>query len=418
MKNIESRKKKILLCTGSFKTGKGGVASYAHDFIYAFPQYKFGVVTQDDYQKKSEDNFPIYHINMEDWSIGNALLFLELIEKFEPCIIINSYCKLLALITPYIDNNIKIISVSHFTDGGYAWAAGMNGEYADNLIALSKYAKAYLERVFKIKDKNKTHVVYNYMPSLPNIDIMAKKNANILKIIYPGGHSWQKSAEIVANVVQKLCKTSLPFEFYWIGNIDLPGRKWPFAKTKTIKDCLPMNDSRIKYVGRVERNISTELIANSNVFLLPSRGEGCPITLLEAMRAGCIPVISDARHGSFDIVENAKTGFVVKQNSVKDLFLRLKDVINNHSLYLKIYEETINEFEQKLEYKCWKSKMDIILESPLNHSQRKAFNEKQYKADVRYLKMLYCFDYIRDRFIRQLYHVIYFRYLHLKIHLF
>ena len=51
MKNSENNKKRVLLCTGSFNTGAGGVASYAHDFIDAFnAEYQFAVITGDNYE--------------------------------------------------------------------------------------------------------------------------------------------------------------------------------------------------------------------------------------------------------------------------------------------------------------------------------------------------------------------------------
>lgn len=50
----------------------------------------------------------------------------------------------MAIVTPYVDNHIKIISISHFTDGRLAWAAGMNGNYVDNIVTLSSFAKSIL----------------------------------------------------------------------------------------------------------------------------------------------------------------------------------------------------------------------------------------------------------------------------------
>lgn len=411
MRNI--KRCRVLFCTGSFKTGSGGVASYAHDFIQAFPEFQFVVVTQDDYQK-TDESYDILKINMEDWSKANAFKFLEIIKNVQPDIIINSYCKLLALITPYIPNSIKVVSVSHFTDGGYAWAAGFNGNYADILIALSNYAKLYLEKKFSIVERNKVKVVYNFMPALMQNSLSFKKNREVLKIVYPGGHSWQKSAEIVASAIQRLCKTNLSFELYWIGNVDLPGRNWPFTRTRTILDCLPMNDARIKFVGRVERDMAKKIIADANIFLLPSRGEGCPISLLEAMRSGCIPIISDAKHGSLDIIEDGVTGYIVKQNSVSDLVDRIAYVINNHICCLYIYDNALKFFSENLEYRCWKNNMNQILYLPMKHMYRMEFCLSKYKKDVFYMKSMYFYNWARDRFVHQIYHVLYFRYLHFR----
>ena len=137
-------KSKILFCTGSFKTGIGGVASYAHDFVNAFlATYQFSVVTHDNYEKTKEP-YDIFHINMTDFSVTNARKLLNIIQSENPNIIINSYFPLLSLVTPFIPDSIKLINVSHFVNGKLAWAAGLNAAYADNIISLSTYGKIYL----------------------------------------------------------------------------------------------------------------------------------------------------------------------------------------------------------------------------------------------------------------------------------
>lgn len=402
---------KILICTGSFKTGKGGVASYAHDFIDAFSDgNEFVVVTHDDYEMVETDGFLVYHINMEDWSVQNALKLKKLISTEHPDVVVNSYFPLLALISPYLHNDIRIINISHFVSEKLAWASGLNGNYADSIISLSTYGKQFIKKRFHV-DEERIEVIYNYMPALENVDVENKTRNETLKIVYPGGHSWQKSAEIVCSALKLLQKTKNDFEFYWLGDIKIPGANWPFTKTKSVKDCINIKDKRIIHIGPVSRDEAKEIMSSANIFLLPSRGEGCPITLLEAMRGGCIPIISDAKHGSLDLVENRKTGFVVKQDSALDIKNIIEDIIIHHEKYLSIYNAVINKFNSDLRYEVWKEKMTHLLLMPLNHRHRKYFSSLNYRRDVLKFKSLYFYHWLRDRFYRQLYHVIYFRYL-------
>ena len=53
------------------------------------------------------------------------------------------------------------------------------------------------------------------------------------------------------------------------------------------------------------------LLRQSDIFLMPTRFEGCPHALLEGMATGCAPVVSNLR-GTLDrIVEDGKSGFLV-----------------------------------------------------------------------------------------------------------
>lgn len=403
-------KMKILFLTSSFKTGIGGIASYAHDFITAFSEkYEIVVVTGDHFDSK-DTKLKIYNIIIDDFSVKNARKLLDIIKEETPQIIINSNFPIFSLISPYVDDVIKIISISHFTDGKLAWAAGLNAQYIDCIIALSTYGKKYIEKKFHVSDTEKIKIIYNYMDKLPNVDLETKKKRKTLKIVYPGGCSFQKSAEIVCHTLKKLLKTDYEFEFYWLGKTTIPGSKWPFVRTKMVQDCINIKDSRIKHIGGVPREKAKQIIADANIFLLPSRGEGCPITLLEAMRGGCIPIISDAKHGSLDLITNNVDGIIVHQNNAQELKTQICNILSNHKAYYYLYQNSLNKFIEDLEFDKWKQKMDLLLEFKISHNQRKDFSISKFNKDKRYIKILYFFNWLKDRFIHQIYHFIYFRF--------
>lgn len=408
MKNSENNKKRVLLCTGSFNTGAGGVASYAHDFIDAFnAEYQFAVITGDNYENASE-KYEVTTISTDNYSKKNAIMLLKKIEEYEPDLIINSGHSLMAIVTPYVDNHIKIISISHFTDGRLAWAAGMNGNYVDNIVTLSSFAKKYIIRKFDICAKDKVSVVYNYMSAAKDLDVQKKKSAQVLKIVYPGGHSSEKSAEVVCLAINKLLKTKLNFELFWLGSQVLPGAGWPFTVAKTVSDCLNCNDKRIKHIGSLKREDAQKILLDANIFLLPSRGEGCPISLIEAMRGGCISIISDAKHGSLEIVENQKDGFIVKQGSASDIVRTIDDIIVNHTKYLSMYDYSIEKFKSSLEYSVWLKKMSNILQKNYNHKKRKKYTNWNFYRDVSRMKLLNVSFWLKDRLFIQPYQVICF----------
>lgn len=400
--------KKILLCSSTLHISGRGVPSYAHDLIRVFEnEYEFVAVTGDDYNDTTIIKH-IYQVDRNDFSITNARKILKIISKEQPDIILNSCHYLMTLVTPFIDDRIRIISVSHFVNGKLSWAAGVNSSWADRLISLSTYGKEYLDKSFSIREPDKTQVVFNFIDKLKEVEVNEKKTRSILKIVYPGGSSYQKSAEIVCRMLKHLQKTDTPFEFYWLGKTKTPGANWPISFVHDIKDCINMKDPRIKHIGLVDRSEAQKLMSDCNIFLLPSRGEGFPISLLEAMRGGCIPIISDARHGSLDMIKNGVNGIVVKQGSACSLYNAVVDIIMNHTSYWHIYDGCINSFNENLEESIWHKKMSDLLESEPLHAQRLHFEDKEYMKGVRLLKSLFRKSWLRDRFINQPYHIVYF----------
>lgn len=402
--------KNLLFCTQSYITGKGGVASYAHDFVEAFSeQYSISVVTSDIYEKSEKDTIDIYHIHGENFSTENTQSFLALINKIKPDVIVNSSYPLVALLSPYLDNNIKIISVSHFVDGKLAWFAGFNANYTDCVISLSSFGKTYIEHKFHIKDKNKVKVSFNFMPEIAP-KYKEKENRKVLKIVYPGGCSYAKSAEVICLALKKMLNTHLSFEFYWLGGTKIAGGDCNSFKTRHVEDCLPKDD-RIKQIGPVPREKSKEILADANVFLLPSRGEGFPITLIEAMRSGCIAIISDAHHGSLDAISDGKNGLIVKQGSAKAIVNKVVDIIQHPNKYKPLYAASYQYYKANLTQEVWRHNMQQALEAPTSHDIRsKTFDASRYTKDCNRLNQMIRGFWFRDR-LHQLYHFLAFRWI-------
>jgi len=80
-------------------------------------------------------------------------------------------------------------------------------------------------------------------------------------------------------------------------------------------DSLGLTD-KVKLFG-IQDNVA-KYLASSDVFVLPSRWEGLPISLLEAMSAG-LPVIATRVDGVEEVVEQDKHGLLIQPESVSEL---------------------------------------------------------------------------------------------------
>lgn len=78
---------------------------------------------------------------------------------------------------------------------------------------------------------------------------------------------------------------------------------------------------RIIYIG--ERNDVLQLLAYSDAMCLPSIWEGLPITLLESLSVGCIPICSKAG-GIPNVIEHGYNGFLSSSPSMNDYYDTVK----------------------------------------------------------------------------------------------
>lgn len=90
---------------------------------------------------------------------------------------------------------------------------------------------------------------------------------------------------------------------------------------------------QIRFLGR--RSDISNILHAANAFVLASAWEGNPLSIMEAMAAGC-PVISTAVGGIPELIEPEQTGLLVSPNSVEELANAMKRLAANPELSQKL----------------------------------------------------------------------------------
>jgi glycosyltransferase involved in cell wall biosynthesis len=74
-----------------------------------------------------------------------------------------------------------------------------------------------------------------------------------------------------------------------------------------------------------------EICKAADIFVFPSKREGLPVSLMEAMASGLPVVCSDIR-GNRDLIEDGKGGYIVSSDSHNDYVHALNSIIQNKKL--------------------------------------------------------------------------------------
>lgn len=379
---------KLLLATSSISYNGGGISSYAIDFLKLMSRnYECFVIAGDVINIENRHLIKKeFCVNMVDFSLKNLDCILKIIKEVKPNIIVNSNFQLLSLAIPYVDLNIIKISVSHFVDGQLAIVAGFNYKYYNTIIVLSNEAKFFLDKFYKINDLEKVKVIYNFYHTNKKENKLKRNNLPLV-ITFPGGSSLHKNPNLVFSLLKLLQKTELQFKFYWLGDTKLPGNR--FFNIGNINDLIP-KDERIIFTNRIPRIEATDIIYETNIFLLPSKKEGCPISLLEAISSGTIPLISDSKHASSELICDGESGFVLPEKIVKPYLDIIIDIINNHKKYFNIYSNSTKLYQLKLSEEKWREQMFRIFENL-------TINKEVSKKEIKKL------EFIKERFIFRMY---------------
>lgn len=121
------------------------------------------------------------------------------------------------------------------------------------------------------------------------------------------------------------------------------------------KHLLDMADKRIHFLG-LKSNIG-DYLNSCDGFCLSSFNEGMPISLIEALSCGCVPVCTPVG-GIKNLIINRELGFISKSISEEDYIDALKDFITNRHLVRK--EDLVNFYRNNFEIgKCAQNYIDL-----------------------------------------------------------
>lgn len=225
----------------------------------------------------------------------------------------------------------------------------MNGTSNKFYLYLSKKIFQHSKVVVVLSELEKEAVAtkYNYTESfvlMNSVDVLqfdSIKKGNVVTIkptiLFLGRIHESKGVNDIIEAFRVL-KKEIDFRFILCG--DGPLREL-FAS-----ECSEILGADFEYRGVVSGNDKLKVIEESDFFLLPSRyGEGLPMALLETMAAGLVPVVTDDASMKF-VVQHNVTGIRVEKNNPLDIYLKLKQIIQNRELYALISKkasQTISE---------------------------------------------------------------------------
>ena len=92
-------------------------------------------------------------------------------------------------------------------------------------------------------------------------------------------------------------------------------------------------------------------LAQSSLFVLVSRWEGLPRSIIEAMRAG-LPVVASDVGGVRELVEDGVTGYLVPSGDVALLRQWLQELIESPTLRTQMGQAGRRRFEEQFQFEA------------------------------------------------------------------
>lgn len=232
--------------------------------------------------------------------------------------------------------------------------------FSKNLVFVSKSAKDRFENKILNSGKIKKTVIYNPI----NVEkILELSNETIEDnipedyLIYVGRLEYQKGVDILIKAYYEVVKSRPNIKTKLL----IVGKGKEEDRLKNLTYSLGLGD-RVVFLGFKENPYP--YIKKSKLLILPSRLEGFPVVILEALALGKAVVASNCFSGPSEILENGKYGLLVEPENVKDLKNAILYLLNDKNR--KIFEKRSRLRALEFNIESISSKWELFLNEVYN----------------------------------------------------
>lgn len=144
--------------------------------------------------------------------------------------------------------------------------------------------------------------------------------------LFSGRLVHRKGLDVVIGSWSDIAKEALDIHLYILGS---GTTQVDSVETDLRREVEQKQLTNVHFVG--DSNEVASYLGCCDIFVFPSRIEGFPNALMEAMASGCAVVASDIG-GVKPLIDHCRTGFIFEKDNMSDFSLKLIELANSHQL--------------------------------------------------------------------------------------
>jgi glycosyltransferase involved in cell wall biosynthesis len=234
-------------------------------------------------------------------------MVLHELGRFQPAVVLANLAPTSFEVLRYVPNGVFRVGAGQSDDPIVYEMMRHYAPWMDLLAVVSKTMKAKAEAMSEFG-----RVPVHYLPygvPLPESSDATVRLKEPLRILYLG-RLWhvQKRVRLFPVIFDRLKSSGIPFHWTIAGE----GPELAFLQ-QTMIPAPP--EQTVSFAGSIPYRDVPQILREHDVFLLASDSEGLPLSLLEAMGHGIVPVVSDLESGVSEVVD-AANGVLVPVNDM------------------------------------------------------------------------------------------------------
>lgn len=229
---------------------------------------------------------------------------VDYLERHAPCLYLPNHDFRHSVVCARLSARVGIIGIVHSDDPQHYDHVARLGRYWNAVVAVSQTIAARTAALDVPGAPRPMTIPYG----VPVSDYPSRQEApasNALRIMYTGRlEQAQKRVLDLPTIGAALAARAIPFELTVAGDGS--------CRTALERRVRALGlQGHVRFTGTLGHDQLLDLLTGQDVLLLPSAFEGLPLSLLEAMSRGCVPVVSDIPSGIPEVIRDGITGYRV-----------------------------------------------------------------------------------------------------------
>jgi glycosyltransferase involved in cell wall biosynthesis len=302
---------RVALITGGF--GLGGATTFLINFAGELVRRGIPVEVMS-FERENPMSFDFERQNIPVLCPdGRRMIFedrlkiiLQNLARFQPTVVVSTLGPVSFEVLRYLPQGIFRIGMGQSHQQGIYDMFRLYAPWMDLMAMVSEIMK---QTAARMPEFVRVEYLPLGVPMCEQTELPARDFTKPLRILYLGRlDQEQKRVRLFPEILRKICDSGMPFQWTIAG----AGGERSFLESN-LKTGSP--DQIVSFAGPVRYADVPAILKQHDVFLLASDYEGLPLSLLEAMGQGLVPVVSDLESGIREVVDKT-VGLLVPVNDV------------------------------------------------------------------------------------------------------
>lgn len=241
---------------------------------------------------------------------------------------------------------IPIVYILHGDNQHYYRTISENIEIISGIIGVSKHAVSNVAHMAQSANIKACQINFP-VPENKNQRVIDNKK---IRIAFIGALSESKGVLEFEKIIQRIEALNIQYHFNIIGDGPL---KELLVKTFN-------SNINISIKGNIINSQVLKLHTEHDILILPSKSEGLPVSIIEAMKSGVVPLASNIKSGIPELIQDGVTGYKINIGNEIEYAEQINYLCKNPDKFAEISQNCMDfansmfePYKQTIEYESF-----------------------------------------------------------------